>query len=59
MSGAWAAMPATRPWPSQPTWCWDALLAALPPPYAAMVLALSGFLLGTYAALFAGWFFFI
>jgi hypothetical protein len=35
------------------------LLAALPWPYAAMVLTLSGFLLGTYAALFAGWFFFI
>jgi hypothetical protein len=35
------------------------LLAALPPLYAATVLALSGFLLGTYAALFAGWFFFI
>ena len=34
-------------------------LAALPSHYAAMVLALSGFLLGTYAALFAGWFFFI
>ncbi len=35
------------------------LPAALPPPYAAAVLALSGFLLGTYAALFAGWFLFI
>lgn len=35
------------------------MLAALPSSYAAMVLALSGFLLGAYAALFAGWFFFI
>ncbi|MGH7171280.1 MAG: mannosyltransferase family protein [Gemmataceae bacterium] len=35
------------------------MLMALPPPYAAAVLALFGFLLGTYAALFAGWFFFI
>jgi hypothetical protein len=35
------------------------LLAALPLPYAAAALALSGFLLGTYAALFAGWFLFI
>ncbi len=35
------------------------LLTALPPPYTAAVLALSGFLLGTYAALFAGWFVFI
>lgn len=35
------------------------LLAALLSGYAAMVLALSGFLLGTYAALFAGWFLFI
>ncbi len=35
------------------------LLAALPWLYAAALLALSGFLLGTYAALFAGWYFFI
>jgi len=35
------------------------LLAALPSPYAAAVLALFGFLLGTYSALFAGWFLFI
>ncbi len=35
------------------------LLAALPPPYAAALLSLSGFLLGIYAALFAGWFLFI
>ncbi len=35
------------------------LLTTLPPPYAAVVLALSGFLLGTYAALFSGWFLFI
>jgi hypothetical protein len=35
------------------------LLAALPSFYAAMILAVSGFLLGTYAALFAGWFMFI
>jgi hypothetical protein len=32
------------------------LLAALPPSYATVILALSGFLLGIYAALFAGWF---
>lgn len=35
------------------------LLSALPSTYAATVLAMSGFLLGTYAALFAGWFRFI
>lgn len=35
------------------------LLAALPPSYAGAILALFGFLLGTYAALFAGWFLFI
>lgn len=35
------------------------LLSALPSPYVAIILALSGFLLGTYAALFAGWFLFI
>jgi hypothetical protein len=35
------------------------LLAALPPPYATVILALFGFLLGTYSALFAGWFLFI
>jgi hypothetical protein len=35
------------------------LLSALPLTYVATVLALSGFLLGIYAALFAGWFLFI
>jgi uncharacterized membrane protein len=35
------------------------LLTTLPQPYTAVVLALSGFLLGTYAALFSGWFLFI
>lgn len=34
-------------------------LAALPPHVAAAVLSLSGFLLGVFAALFAGWFLFI
>lgn len=35
------------------------LLSALPLPYAAALLALSGFMLGAYAALFAGWFLFV
>jgi hypothetical protein len=35
------------------------LLGALPPLYTAAFLALSGFMLGTYAALFAGWFLFL
>lgn len=35
------------------------LLTLLPPTYAAMILALFGFLLGAYAALFGGWFLFI
>jgi hypothetical protein len=35
------------------------LLAALPLLYSAVVLAVSGFLLGIYAALFAGWFLFV
>jgi hypothetical protein len=35
------------------------LLSALPPTYMATLLALSGFFLGTYAALFAGWYLFI
>ncbi len=32
------------------------LLARLPPPVAAMLLSLSGFLMGVYAALFAAWY---
>jgi hypothetical protein len=35
------------------------MLVGLPPSYAAAFLSLSGFLLGTYSALFSGWFLFI